>query len=83
MLDNEWEETMFNRIFDNVFAMTVSRLENDKSFTKDDVRVQLEDLCILEGQDQYGRGRVGDLDIEASIAAFQHILQNYDSLGIK
>jgi hypothetical protein len=77
MHNDDWEEVFYEKIFDAVCQLIAERKKRDSEFTKDELERQLEHLCILEGQDQGGRGPVGDLDLAATIAAMQHMLAEW------
>ncbi|NIZ46399.1 hypothetical protein PVA44_06145 [Entomospira nematocerorum] len=74
---SDWEIQCFEDIFDAVYATIQKRREVDTSFVIEDLERQLEDLYLLDGHDWLGRGRVADLDMEASIAAMQQYLYEW------
>ena len=75
---NEWEENLYAKVYNSVLNTTLERKRIDQSFTKAELERQFRDICILEGLDFDGRGRVGDLNIEATIAAMQHVLAEWE-----
>ncbi|NIZ19620.1 hypothetical protein [Entomospira culicis] len=73
---SDWEIQCFEDIFDATYATIKKRRDHDPLFCLKDLEQQLEDMYLLDGHDWLGRGRVGDLDMEASIAALQqHIFE--------
>jgi hypothetical protein len=74
---SDWEIQCFENIYDAVYATICKRRASDKSFAIEDLARQLEDLYLWDGHDWLGRGRVADLDMEASIAATQQYLYEW------
>jgi len=75
MLD--WEQKKFDEIFDNVYSTTKYRRFMDPSFGIKELRRLLESLYVNEGNDQGGRGKVGDIICAATIAAHEQVLAEW------
>lgn len=75
--NSNWETQCFHNIFDAVYASLEKRKQTDASFTIEELEKQLENLYLLDGHDWLGRGKVADLDMEASIAALQEFLYRW------
>ena len=70
----EWQEKKYHEVFDNVLATTRYRRLIDPSFTLRDLERLLTALYVNDGNDQGGRGGVGDLVSQATIAAHEQVL---------
>ena len=75
MLD--WEQNKFDEIFDNVYATTKYRRFMDPSFGITDLQRLLKSLYVNDGNDQGGRGKVGDIVSAATIAAHEQVLAEW------
>lgn len=70
----EWEERKFKEVYDTVYATTRYRIMKDPNFTIKDLERLLATLYVNDGNDQGGRGVVGDIVSSATIAAHQQVL---------
>jgi hypothetical protein len=70
----EWEERKYREVYDTVYATTRYRITVDPNFTIQDLERLLATLYVNEGNDQLGRGVVGDIVSSATIAAHQQVL---------
>ena len=75
MLD--WEQKKFDEIFENVYATTKYRRFLDPSFDITSLKKLLQSLYINDGNDQGGRGKVGDIVSTATIAAHEQVLAEW------
>ncbi|MDR1180341.1 MAG: hypothetical protein LBK44_07525 [Spirochaetales bacterium] len=73
----DWEDEKFNEVFDNVYATTKYRRLLDPGFSVRDLESLLETLYVSDGNDQGGRGRVGDIISAATIAAHEQVLAEW------
>ena len=75
----DWEEQKFNEIFDNVYATTKYRRFLDPGFGVKELKRLLADLYVNDGNDQGGRGKVGDITSAATIAAHEQVLAEWEN----
>ena len=73
----DWEQEKFNEVFDNVYATTKYRRFLDPAFGIKELRKLLETLYVNDGNDQGGRGKVGDIISAATIAAHEQVLAEW------
>jgi len=78
MFLQDWEEEKFEKIFNNVYYNFNNLKENDDTYSKEDLKKQLEGLYINQGNDWTGRGESVDIAISAQIAAFEQILSEWE-----
>ncbi len=86
--NEDWEDIAFRSTFDATYISLEKRQAFDASFVLEDLERQLEDLYIWDGwaAGAGDRGRAGDINMQATIAAIQcklyewkHELSNTDS----
>lgn len=70
----EYEEKKYQEVFETVYATTRYRIRKDPNFTIKDLERLLTTLYVNDGNDQGGRGVVGDIVNAATIAAHQQVL---------
>lgn len=75
----EWQEKKFDEIFENVYATTKYRRFIDPGFGIRDLERLLATLYVSDGNDQGGRGGVGDVISSATIAAHEQVLAEWKS----
>jgi hypothetical protein len=73
----DWEEEKFNEVFDNIYATTKYRRFLDPDFGVKELQGLLETLYVNDGNDQGGRGKVGDIISAATIAAHEQVLAEW------
>ena len=73
----DWQQEKFDEIFENVYATTKYRRHLDQNFTIKDLQRLLETLYVSDGNDQGGRGKVGDIISAATIAAHEQVLAEW------
>jgi hypothetical protein len=71
---DEWREVAYNKMFNNTQAYVTNLRENDPKFTIEDLQAMLNSEYDRLGLAWDGRGEVVEINIEATIAAFQHEL---------
>ena len=67
-------------IYNSIYERTLAHLENQSqmpSFDIINIEKELEALYIYEGQDWGGRGEVKEIEISATIAAYQVFLNEF------
>jgi S-formylglutathione hydrolase FrmB len=77
--NDDWEDVCFKTAFDATCINIEKRQQYDASFQVDDLGRQLENLYIWDGwaNGSGDRGRVGDIDMQATIAAIQYKLYEW------
>lgn len=73
----EWRDIEYNRVYDEEIRGLKRRRQNDKTVTLEELQGILDSLYIIDGNDQDGRGPLGDTTITAQIAAYEHIIQEW------
>lgn len=81
MTTTDWEDPAYQSSYQNVLTALRKRRLEDPDFSRDQVRGILEHLYIQDGLDHYGRGRLQDLKIQATIDAHEAILEAWDEFG--
>jgi hypothetical protein len=67
----DWQEAMYNNVFEEEIRGLERRAAGNPSFGLEDVENQLNSLYILQGQDWDGRGDIGDIELSARLAAWE------------
>ncbi|MBN1968377.1 MAG: hypothetical protein JXR48_16355 [Candidatus Delongbacteria bacterium] len=78
MQGNEWLSQSFDDIYDQAFANVQFRKENDPHFDKHELEELLETQYIFQGQGHNGRGELKELEISATIAAYEEALLEWN-----
>lgn len=73
-----WKEEKFEKVFKNVYYNFKRLKEFDEAYGKEDLRKQLKDLYIHQGNDWAGRGESMDIAIRAQIAALEQVLAEWE-----
>jgi len=71
-------EDRYQQLFDSYCTLTEHRRRNDPTFTIDELRGLLASAYEFEGQDWAGRGEPKNTGIAARIAAFEHVLAQWE-----
>lgn len=74
---SDWKERKFDQVYRACLESLRRQRRIDPSFTPESVRGVLEHLYIQDGNDWTGRGEVQDIQIEASIAAYERFLADW------
>ena len=69
-----WRDEMYERVFEEETRALVRRFQADAVCSIEDLENQLQYLYVREGNDQEGRGAVGDIMLAATIAAFERFI---------
>jgi len=67
----EWQDIKYKEIFDQEMRGLTRRMEADPNCKPEDLEGILENLYIMDGADQGGRGRLQDTVMDATIAAYE------------
>lgn len=78
---NDFKNQRFNHTFEQVQAKIIWRQQTDPNFTIEVLEGLLEGLYIYEGNDWVGRGELGSIDLNATIAAHEHVLAEWRNKG--
>jgi len=78
MFLQKWEDEKFERIFNNVYYNFSELREVDDSYSKRDLKDQLQDLYVNQGNDWAGRGESMDIVLCAQIAALEQVLSEWE-----
>jgi hypothetical protein len=73
----EWYDAKYEEIFDQEFRGLTRRFESNPGCPIADIQNQLHHLYVRDGNDQEGRGAVGDIVIAATIAAYERFIFEY------
>ncbi len=79
MASSDWKDRKFDEVYRSCLGSLHRQKETDGSFTLETARGVLEHLYVQEGNDWTGRGEVQDIQIEASIAAYERFLSDWAS----
>ena len=74
----DWEEERFDEIFDQTIHHIERLKEHDPGFTLDRLKGMLETEYVNQGNDWAGRGEVGNISSEATIAAYQQLIARWE-----
>ena len=77
MSSTEWREKAFDENFERAYANLVHRKKNHKDFSLQEAEGVLKHLYVMEGNDQLGRGDLGDVVVHAQIAAHEAFIHEW------
>ncbi|HAW85814.1 MAG: hypothetical protein A2087_10375 [Spirochaetes bacterium GWD1_61_31] len=77
MSSTDWENATLHNTYVKARAALLQRRAAEPGFGIQEMKGILEHLYIQEGLDQYGRGRLHDLAIQATIAAHEDLLAEW------
>jgi len=80
MSTTTWRDVKYTEIFEDTMRGLYLRLQKDPSFTKEELDGIIKHLYVMDGNDQYGRGEIQDLAIQASIAAHEQFREEWKRL---
>ena len=75
----DWKDKKYDEVFESCLRSLRRQRQNDPSFTPEAVRGLLSHLYVQEGNDWAGRGEVQDVQIDASIAAYERFLSEWET----
>lgn len=73
----DWHEEKYGEVFEGVLRGLQRRRAVDPGFSVEDAEHQLTHLYVLDGNDWLGRGSVGDIVSEATIAAYELFINEW------
>lgn len=73
----DWKDERYDEIFEACLQSLKRQREADASFTLDAAKGVLSHLYIQEGNDWTGRGEVQDIQIGATIAAYEAFISEW------
>ncbi|WP_373897347.1 hypothetical protein ACER0A_013605 [Haloimpatiens sp. FM7315] len=77
MEDKDWEQSQFDRIFDDVYENLKAQRELVSTYSIKELESFLETLYVSNGNDWEGRGSVSQIKNNATIAACETFLAEW------
>jgi len=75
---DKWKERVYDRTFRNVCHQVRERRKQDPRLTKGELRRQMQTAYARQGSNRLGRGSLHEVELSATIAAYEHILAEWD-----
>lgn len=75
----EWHDEKYREVFEGTLTGLQRRRSVDPNFAIEDAENQLSHLYILDGNDWLGRGELGDIVSQATIAAYELFIHEWKS----
>jgi len=75
--ESGWEESLYNKTYNDELRAIENRILHTKC-AKADLESTLKSLYITEGSDWIGRGKVQDLTMRATIAAYETAIGGWE-----
>lgn len=79
MSSTAWKEAAYDETWHTTIASLRRRRLEDPTFSLDDTRGILRHLYIQEGNDWVGRGELQDIKVQATIAAHESFLAEWEA----
>ena len=76
-VSKEWEDIKYKEVFDQEMRGLIRRRENDPNCKVEDMEGILNNLYIMDGADQGGRGLLQDTVMAATIAAYEDFIASW------
>ena len=73
----DWEEKKYQEVFDEETRLLIRRRAADTSCTIDDIQGILDSLYILDGNNATGRSCVQQIELSATIAAYEAFIYQW------
>lgn len=77
MSTRDWQDAKNKEVFESTLRGLERRRKSDASFSLADAESALSHLYILDGNDWLGRGELGDIVSQATIAAHEHFIAEW------
>ncbi|HEY9053532.1 MAG TPA: hypothetical protein VIO60_01800 [Rectinemataceae bacterium] len=75
----DWKERKREEVFEGTLKGLENRRRIDPEFGLEEARSSLEHLYVLDGNNWLGRGELGDIVSEATIAAYEHFIHEWSA----
>lgn len=73
----DWEEKKYQEVFDDETRLLVRRRAADSSCSIDDIQGILDSLYVLDGNNATGRSCVQQIELSATIAAYEAFIYQW------
>lgn len=73
----DWEEKKYQEVFDDETRLLVRRRAADSSCSIDDIQGILDSLYVLDGNNAAGRSCVQQIELAATIAAYEAFIYQW------
>ncbi|MCL2130027.1 MAG: hypothetical protein FWH35_06725 [Treponema sp.] len=74
---SEWKDTKYTEVFEEELRGLIRRRSADPLCKPEDIERVLSNLYIMDGADWGGRGEVQDINMAATIAAYEHFIAEW------
>lgn len=74
-----WQDELYRNAYEATISAIEFRRKSDPEYTLHELCQQLETMCIIEGNNQGGRGLSTQIDIEATVAALQTMVHQWQN----
>jgi len=78
MMDENWRDTAYQKIYEETRDYIEVRKQNDPRFTKQELEGMLKSAWFEQGNDWTGRGVTKSIQINATIAAYESCLADWE-----
>jgi len=79
-ISKEWQDVKYKEVFDQEIRGLTRRCELDPNCAIEDLEGVLNNLYIMDGADQGGRGALQDTVMAATIAAYEDFISSRKNL---
>jgi len=76
-VSDEWQDIKYKEIYDQETRGLTRRRESDPDCKIEDIEGILDNLYIMDGADQGGRGPLQDTIMSATIAAYENFIHQW------
>jgi hypothetical protein len=76
----DWRDVLYERVMEEETRGLLFRSKHDAIFTIADLKGLLDSLYRTQGDDWLGRGEVGSITIDATIAAYEKFIAQWNRL---
>ena len=77
-MSQDWQQQKYDEVFEEVCEHVEQQRRMNPSFSIDYVKECLKNKYVQQGQDWIGRGLVAEITNAATIAAYEHILAEWE-----